>query len=142
MIFHDFMFSDSIYPGKPEFFDSVKREIIYQVRRVRNYPAIVLWSGNNQILQGIQSWGWGLPRYKENYEKLFGKIIPDILNVESHNLPYIPSSPSRGVGNGGFSKGGDIHYWGVWAAGSPFQAYETALGGFNSQFGTQSLPVW
>ena len=47
MIFHDFMFSDSIYPGDDAFLDNVKQEIIYQVRRIRNYPAVVLWSGNN-----------------------------------------------------------------------------------------------
>jgi len=47
MIFHDFMFSDSIYPGTDQFLENVKQEIVYQVRRVRNYPALVLWSGNN-----------------------------------------------------------------------------------------------
>ena len=47
MIFHDFMFSDSIYPGDGDFMGNVRKEIIYQVRRVRNYPAVVLWSGNN-----------------------------------------------------------------------------------------------
>jgi len=46
------------------------------------------------------------------------------------------------VGNSGFGQGGDIHYWGVWAASAPFENYESALGGFNSEFGTQSLPVW
>ncbi len=47
-------------------------------------------------------------------------------------MPYIASSPVNGVGNGGFERGGDIHYWGVWAAGSLFDAYKTALGPFNS----------
>lgn len=47
MIFHDFMFSDSIYPGTDTFLNNVKEEIVYQVRRIRNYPAVVLWSGNN-----------------------------------------------------------------------------------------------
>lgn len=67
----------------------MKKEVVYQVRRLRNYPAIVLWSGNNEILQGIQSWGWGQPRYRENYRKLFGQLIPDILNIECNYLPYI-----------------------------------------------------
>ena len=64
MIFHDFMFSDSIYPGTDAFLSNVKEEIVYQVRRIRNYPAVVLWSGNNEIFQGIQSWGWGQPKYR------------------------------------------------------------------------------
>jgi beta-mannosidase len=142
MIFHDFMFSDSIYPGTDEFETSVRKEVAYQVRRVRNYPALVLWSGNNEILQGIESWGWGTPKYRENYKRIFGQLIPSILEMETSSIPYIESSPSRGVGNTGFGKGGDIHYWGVWAANAPFEAYETSIGGFNSEFGTQSLPVW
>ena len=44
----------------------------------------------------------------------------------------MPSSPVNGVGNSGFNKGGDIHFWGVWAGGSNFEAYKTALGPFNS----------
>lgn len=38
----------------------------------------------------------------------------------SFNVPYIPSSPLYGIGNSGFQKGGDVHYWGVWAAQSRF----------------------
>lgn len=63
MIFQDFMFSDSIYPGTDPFLENVKQEVIYQVRRIRNYPCVVLWSGNNEILQGIQAWGWGQSNY-------------------------------------------------------------------------------
>ena len=37
---------------------------------------------------------------------------------------------------------GDIHYWGVWAAGSEFESYLTTSGRFNSEFGTQAFPVW
>lgn len=71
MIFQDFMFSDSIYPASDAFLVNVRQEIIYQVRRLRNYPCIVLWSGNNEILQGIQSWGWSNDNYKSHYNKLF-----------------------------------------------------------------------
>lgn len=47
MIFQDFMFSDSIYPSTDDFLENVKNEVVYQVRRLRNFPCIVLWSGNN-----------------------------------------------------------------------------------------------
>jgi len=48
----------------------------------------------------------------------------------------------NGIGNSGFERGGDIHYWGVWAGGANFEAYSNAIGPFNSEFGTQALPVW
>jgi beta-mannosidase len=47
MIFHDFMFSDSIYPSTAMFLKNVEREIVQQIRRIRNYPCLILWSGNN-----------------------------------------------------------------------------------------------
>lgn len=47
MLFHDFMFSESGYPSNDEFLDNLLPEIVQQVRRIRNYPALVLWSGNN-----------------------------------------------------------------------------------------------
>jgi len=71
MIFHDFMFSDSIYPSTGPFLNNVLIEVVQQVRRIRNYPGLVLWAGNNEILQGVQSWGWSSEKYKNDYKKLF-----------------------------------------------------------------------
>jgi len=28
-----------------------------------------------------------------------------------------------GVGNSGLERGGDVHYWGVWAVGANFESY-------------------
>lgn len=46
-----------------------------------------------------------------------------MVDIESPYIPYIPSSPVYGVGNYGFDRGGDFHFWGVWAGGSPFESY-------------------
>jgi beta-mannosidase len=35
-----------------------------------------------------------------------------------------------------------VHFWGVWAAGVSFEAYARFVGDFNSEFGTQGIPVW
>lgn len=81
MIFYDFMFSDSIYPSTEGFLVNVEEEIKQQVRRARNYPCLALWSGNNEILQGIKDWGWQSAKYQEDYKKLFGTLIPKILEI-------------------------------------------------------------
>lgn len=47
MLFYDFMFSDSIYPSTEDFLSNVEEEIKQQIRRARNYPALVMWCGNN-----------------------------------------------------------------------------------------------
>lgn len=79
MLFYDFMFSDSIYPSTEDFLLNVEEEIKQQIRRARNYPALALWSGNNEILQGIQDWGWSQQKYREDYRKLFEVLIPKII---------------------------------------------------------------
>jgi beta-mannosidase len=142
MLFYDFMFSDSIYPSSEEFLLNVEEEVKQQIRRARNYPAITLWCGNNEILQGVKDWGWGSPEYNQDYHRLFEVLIPKIVEYESPYVPYIPSSPIYGVGNYGLERGGDVHFWGVWAGGAGFETYQSTVGKFNSEFGTQALPVW
>lgn len=71
MLFYDFMFSDSIYPSTVDFMRNVEKEIVHQVRLARNYPCLTLWSGNNEILQGIKSWGWNSNKFKGDYKMLF-----------------------------------------------------------------------
>ena len=91
-----------------------------------------MWSGNNEIFQGIKSWGWSRGNYVADYRILFEETIPKILARQDPQTPYIPTSPLYGVGNGGFDRGGDVHYWGVWAGGSDFENYKSAVGPFNS----------
>lgn len=81
MIFYDFMFSDSVYSSTENFLVNVEEEVKQQVRRVRNYPCLALWSGNNEILQGINDWGWSSKKYKEDYSRLFETLIPKILEI-------------------------------------------------------------
>ena len=93
-------------------------------------------------MQGIQDWGWGSENYKKDYKLLFETLIKRIVDIESPDISYIPSSPIYGVGIEKFERGGDFHNWLVWFGGAPFESYETSVGPFNSQFGTQALPVW
>lgn len=140
MVFQDFMFSVNIYPGHEKFLRNCELELKQQIRRLRNHACIALWSGNNEILQGINEWGWGAESYRKNYNLLFEKLIPKILGIESPDISYIPSSPQYGSGFSGTR--GDIHSWSVWAGGSLFDNYEQYVGKFNSEFGTQALPVY
>jgi beta-mannosidase len=120
MVFHDFMFSDSIYPSTADFLENVEEEVKDQIRRIRNYPCLALWNGNNEVLQGIYDWGWSSQEYRKDYEMLFERLIRKIVDIENPDISYIPSSPIYGVGNANFARGGDFHYWGVWAGGAEF----------------------
>ena len=49
MVSQDFMFSCGTYPyTDEEFLASVEREVRYNVRRLRNRPSLIFWTGNNE----------------------------------------------------------------------------------------------
>lgn len=111
MVFHDFMFSDSNYPTYDSFLKSVEEEVKQVLMRLRNQPCIVHWSGNNEIQEGLQSWGFSSGP-KKDYDLLFKKTIPDLVAAYWPNISYTHSSGLYGVFN--IDKG-DVHYWDVWA---------------------------
>ena len=138
MIWHDFMFANTLYPTSQEFTDNVVEEVSEVVKRVRNHPSVVLWCGNNEILQGYNEWGWsGRPESTWNqYKNIFMKQIPFIIDSEDPDTSYIHSSP-LGHQYGGTE--GDVHYWAVWWGAAPIEAYENNVGLFTSEYGMQSL---
>jgi len=58
LLWQDFMFGCSLYPGDQAFLESVRHEAIDNVKRLRNHPSLVLWAGNNEIETGWMNWGW------------------------------------------------------------------------------------
>jgi len=47
LVWQDFMFACSMYPGDAAFVENVRHEAIENVRRLRNHPSLALWAGNN-----------------------------------------------------------------------------------------------
>jgi beta-mannosidase len=47
LVWQDFMFACTFYPGNPEFMDNVRQEATYQVRRLRDHPSLARtkWPG-------------------------------------------------------------------------------------------------
>jgi beta-mannosidase len=95
MLWHDFMFANSLYPPTQDFLKNVKEEVTEQLQRLRNHPSIVFWCGNNEIGQGLREWGWS-NRHKSTidmYTEIFEQTIPQLLNSYSPDPNYIPTSP-------------------------------------------------
>ena len=144
MVWQDFMFACSMYPGDEKFLENVKQEATYNIKRIRNHPSIVLWCGNNEIEAAWFDWGWKdyLPKelWKDN-EKLFYKILPDLCSSLDPSRPYWPGSPSSNLEDRPNSqKVGDMHYWGVWHAAQPFEKFKEQFPRFMSEYGFQSFP--
>ena len=147
MVWQDFMFACSMYPGNDEFLDSVEKEARYQVNRLKGYASVILWCGNNEIASGWLSWGWKeeLPiSVWQDYKKLFHELLPKVCHELDPERFYWPSSPGHGIDQSDedqiYGKG-DNHYWGVWHGGDEFDAFEDNVGRFMTEYGMQSFPA-
>ncbi|MCC5931742.1 MAG: glycoside hydrolase family 2 protein [Cyclobacteriaceae bacterium] len=160
MVWQDFMFACSMYPGDQAFLNNVRLEAVDNVKRLRQHPSIVLWCGNNEI-DGAWSnydekagWGWKQQYTAEQrkyiwqaYEDVFHEILPEVVQEWDPDRYYWPSSPMAGLTGGpdqhanDFTRG-DIHYWGVWHGLEPFENFKTNVGRFMSEYGFQSFPEY
>ncbi|CAM3423215.1 glycoside hydrolase family 2 protein [Paenibacillus lupini] len=161
LVWQDFMFACSMYPGDEAFLSSVRAEAEDNVRHLRNHPSIALWCGNNEIdtawSQYVEDGGWGWKklytseqreRIWADYEAVFHQLLPEVVEAMAPDIAYWPSSPMQSVtGNAdqhatNNSSHGDIHYWAVWHAQEPFEQYNHNIGRFMSEYGFQSFPEY
>jgi beta-mannosidase len=144
LVWQDFMFACSMYPGDPQFLENVRNEAIDNVKRLRNHASLVIWVGNNEVETAWMHWGWkqSLPaKLWDDYKTIFHEVLPSVCAQLDPSRPYWPSSPSSNLEDDSDSqKMGDVHYWGVWHAALPFTDYEKQLPRFMSEYGFQSFP--
>ncbi|HEX7956871.1 MAG TPA: glycoside hydrolase family 2 protein [Pyrinomonadaceae bacterium] len=144
LVWQDFMFACSMYPGDEKFLASVRAEAEDNVRRLRNHPSVALWCGNNEVETAWHHWGWKqrLPaKLWDDYKKIFHGVLPEVVSALDPSRPYWPSSPSSNLEEDSDSqRTGDVHYWEVWHAAKPFGEYETQHPRFMSEYGFQSFP--
>ncbi|MRN51435.1 beta-mannosidase [Paenibacillus monticola] len=159
LVWQDFMFACSMYPGDEHFLESVREEAEYNVKRLRNHPSIALWCGNNEIdsawshYEDNKGWGWKEGYTTEirevlwaSYQEIFHRILPEAVASFHPGMDYWPSSPLRNLTGDEHQHAtqvaddGDIHYWGVWHAKEPFENYNVKVGRFMSEYGFQSFP--
>ncbi|MCX7047445.1 MAG: hypothetical protein NTX50_18425 [Candidatus Sumerlaeota bacterium] len=141
MIWQDFMFSCSLYPGDKKFLDSVREEARDNVKRLMNHPSIVLWCGNNECESAIKNWYKKESTQWRHYEQLYHEALPEVIAALDPMRDYWPSSPhSVNSEEPGLPTDGDVHEWSVWHGSKPFEYFETVKARFVSEFGYQSFP--
>ncbi len=146
LIWQDLMFACDVYTLSDEFEKNIIAETHDNVRRIKNHASLALICGNNEM-----EWMWAdepvrirghHPRYKADYTKIFGLIIPRAVRDVDSDTFFWESSPSSG---GSFDNPNDIdrgdqHYWDVWHSGKPFTEYRNHYFRFCSEYGFQSFP--
>ncbi|MCU4157970.1 glycoside hydrolase family 2 protein [Carboxylicivirga sp. A043] len=150
LVWQDFMFACNMYPGHPEFLESVKHEAEYNVRRLRNHPSIALWCGNNEILAAWFGWGWkednekkqpdGAKAMWQAYKDIFLDVLPKAVQAHDPIKQYWASSPQAEDTIRTNKIDGDEHDWRIWFQDVPFITYHDGAARFVSEYGFQSFP--
>jgi beta-mannosidase len=149
MVWQDFMFACSLYPGDEKFLKNVEEEAEYQIKRIRDHASLALWCGNNEMNELWHHWGYQKAfNYSEqdsidtwnDYLKVFDDLLPKLVNSLDPKTNYLESSPVFGWGKEESMTHGDSHYWGIWWGKQPFEIYEEKVPRFSSEFGFQSIP--
>ena len=151
LVWQDFMFACAMYPGDEAFLENVKKEAIYNVKRLRNHTSIALWCGNNENLIAWKNWGWIqeilntqgqeiVDKVWKGYTDVFHKILPEVVEELDIDTFYWASSPTSARGEDATYTSGDYHYWRVWGNQAPISTYNEAIPRFMSEYGFQSFP--
>ncbi|WP_242125459.1 glycoside hydrolase family 2 protein [Sphingobium sp. Sx8-8] len=153
MVWQDFMFGGAVTPYDRDFRENVRIEAEEQVDRVQAHPSIILWSGNNEVLSGWESWSDRIAYKKrvgaDEQEKigvgmaiLFNQVLRDAAERRDPDVPYWPGSPSSNYeGKPDVDNDGDRHYWDVWGGKKAATAYLESCPRFMSEYGLQAMPV-
>ena len=101
LMWSEFEFGDALYPVDQEFFNNVREEATYNVRRVNHHPSLALWAGGNELesleLQLVNNTApEELDRYMAEYERLFLDTLLPVVYANSKSISYIPSSTTNG----------------------------------------------
>lgn len=140
LVWQDFMFACTLYPGDETFIASVRAEAICQVRRLRHHACLALWCGNNE-LEVLNREAIAEPKARAGYDAVFRGVLPEVVAELDGTTAYWRSSPSRSddpVLNDP-AKSGNAHFWEVWHSRQPVERYQQKHFRFVAEFGMQSL---
>jgi beta-mannosidase len=88
MVWQDFAFACAIYPQDLVFLARVREEAIKVVRKLRNHPSILLWSGDNEVDEFYLRLG-----RDPGANRISREVLPAVCAEHDPHRPYLPSSP-------------------------------------------------
>ena len=150
LIWQDFMFACTLYPGDDAFLLNVENEARANIKRLRNHPCIAMWCGNNEVEMAISDWQWPekfdystslQAQLQKDYDRLFRQLLPELVNELDPQRFYLSSSPMGFWEHEEQDGHGNHHFWGVWHGEQPFSEYQKRIPRFMSEFGFQSFPL-
>ncbi len=146
LIWQDFSMACAHYPDDERLCRLIEEEVTAVVRRLRNHPALLLWSGDNECdqMQGFDRAvfqdGRRINAMDPNETRLTREIIPRVLRREDFTRPYLPSSPY--VDEVAFKTQSLISEDHLWGPRDFFKGefYRSAIAHFASEIGYHGCP--
>lgn len=88
MVWQDFSFACALYPQTEEFYEAVRTEARFIVRKLRNHPSLVLWCGDNEIDAFSHN-----RTIRPANNKISREVLPAVVQQCDPYRPYLESSP-------------------------------------------------
>lgn len=146
LVWQEFIFACAKYPGTDQgFYDLVRDEARFQVRRLASHPSLVAWCGNNEIEQGYFSWGFDRGQVLPDHQ-IYHHLLPRIVGDEDGSRWWQPSSPFSPdptvAANDDLQ--GDQHPWSIGFHDTDFRKYRSMPCRFPNEggiLGPNALPT-
>lgn len=92
LVWQDFAMGCTFYPQRQDFAEAIEKEAISVVRKLRNHPSLILWSGNNENDIALR---WGMIHYNINPNEDFitRTVLPRVIYEMDPTRDFLPSSP-------------------------------------------------
>lgn len=111
MVWQDFAMACHYYPQDDEYCELMRKEATAIVRKFRNHPSLVLWSGDNEIDVLYHA-----NRIPTKANRLTHEVIPNVITYNDYGRPYITSSPfisDEAYETGQWNIFPEYHTWGM-----------------------------
>jgi len=148
LVWQDFMFANAYYPDdNPQFMENLNKELVSQIKRLRNYTCIAVWCGNNEI-----DWGYEIEKVVKEFfgESIYSELLPRLTQELDGTRIYRRSSPCKGSNadsrDGDNNTGsGDTHSWFFWLhedeeTALDYKGFGRDLSKFSAEYGVMSHP--
>ena len=86
MVWQDFAMACASYPEDDVFKKKLEKEATAVIRKLRNHPSIILWSGDNEVDSCRQG-------YNPDNNTLTREVLSKCVELNDMDRPYLPSSP-------------------------------------------------
>lgn len=147
LVWQDFLFGCGVYPYYSNIAASVNKECRDQLRRMRHFPSIIVYAGNNEDYQIAEEahlkWDYSDTDFEHcefPARAYYEKMLPEILKEVVPGAIYRIGCPFGGALSGDLTVG-DTHQWNVWhGTQEKYQHWDKLAGRFVSEFGMLALP--